>query len=200
MTPALVGRLLWFRVRAQWPQLLLMISRIAIGVALVFAVLTANGSIAKSSDEIIAGIVGDADLQLQARDQHGFDERVERLVAATPGVSKTATLLDQRAVVSGPRGLVPVNVASASARSVAMSPSLAGSILSLALLTRSSRRSSHPASRTAPVSPPSPRPSRARPSRSWLAGRPSRFRLAPGCLRTRLARSPPPRSPCFRCR
>jgi putative ABC transport system permease protein len=100
------------RLAAAWSQELLAGAGIAIGVALAFAVLVANGSIASSSNEIVRGIVGNADLQLMSRDSRGFDENTIAGVRALPSVRRAGTLLDQRAVIVGPHGQTGVNLAS----------------------------------------------------------------------------------------
>src|SRR6185312_751976 len=77
---------------------------IAIGVALAFAVLVANGSVTSSANQIVRAVVGHADLQLEARDAHGFDAHVLDDAARIPGVRRAAPLLEQRAVLVGPNG------------------------------------------------------------------------------------------------
>lgn len=86
---------------------------IAIGVALAFAVLVANGSVVTSAGEVLRGVTGSADLQLAARDGRGFDEALLLEVRRLEGVENAAPLLEQRAVLIGPRGTeVPVTLAS----------------------------------------------------------------------------------------
>ena len=92
------------RLRTHPIQELLAGVGIAIGVALAFAVLVANSSIAGSADQIVRGITGNADLQLTARDTRGFDARLLAAVRQLPGVEQAAPLLEQRAVVVGPGG------------------------------------------------------------------------------------------------
>jgi putative ABC transport system permease protein len=60
------------RLRTHPIQELLAGLGIAIGVALAFAVLVANGSIAGSAGQIMRAVVGRADVQLQARNARGF--------------------------------------------------------------------------------------------------------------------------------
>jgi putative ABC transport system permease protein len=72
---------------------------IAVGVALVFAVQVANGSITTSAKQILHRITGDASVQLAARDPRGFDGRMVELVRGLPGVERAAPLLEQRATI-----------------------------------------------------------------------------------------------------
>jgi putative ABC transport system permease protein len=92
------------RLRTRPAQELLAGVGIAIGVALVFAVQVANGSITDASSAIVRGIVGSASLQLRSRDANGFDERVLARVQRLPGVKLAAPILDQNATVVGPNG------------------------------------------------------------------------------------------------
>ena len=87
---------------------------IAIGVALVFAVQVANSSITDASSAILHGIVGNASLQLRARDASGFDERLLERVRRLPGVDRAAPVLDETAWLVGPGGRsVAIDLASA---------------------------------------------------------------------------------------
>ena len=83
---------------------LLALLGIAMGVALVFAVLVANSSIAGSVEQLVRGITGKASLEVAARDPHGFDQRLRAAVSTTPGVTVAAPLLEQRVSLSGPAG------------------------------------------------------------------------------------------------
>src|SRR5829696_7324936 len=118
------------RLRTHPIQELLAGLGIAIGVALAFAVLVANGSIAGSAEQIVRGVVGRADLQLQARDARGFDARLLAQAKAVPGVERAAPLLDQRAVLVGPSGHeVTVQVAGLDPDLAALSGRIAGNFL-----------------------------------------------------------------------
>ena len=55
---------------------------VAVGVALVFAVQVANGSITGGSSHVVRSIVGVADLQMRARSASGLDERLVALDAS----------------------------------------------------------------------------------------------------------------------
>ncbi len=92
------------RLRTHPIQELLAGLGIAIGVALAFAVLVANGSIIGSADQILHAVVGRADLQLQAHDSRGFDAGVLNEVERLPGVRQAAPVVEQRAVLVGTNG------------------------------------------------------------------------------------------------
>jgi putative ABC transport system permease protein len=94
------------RVRTHPFQELLAMLGIAVGVALTFAVLVANGSVAGSVEQLVHGITGRAQLQVAARDRHGFDAALARRIARVPGVAAAAPLVDVRATVTGPTGAV----------------------------------------------------------------------------------------------
>ena len=75
---------------------------IAVGVALLFASQVANTSLSGSVDQLTAGIVGRARLQLAARNPQGFDERMLGEVQRLPGVLTAAPVLEANANVAGP--------------------------------------------------------------------------------------------------
>jgi putative ABC transport system permease protein len=103
---------------------------IAIGVALAFAVLVANGSIVSSAETIMRAIVGRADVQLQARSARGFDAHVLAEVQGIPGVRQAAPLLEQRATLLGPDGTrISVNLGGLDPRLAALSGRLAGNFV-----------------------------------------------------------------------
>jgi putative ABC transport system permease protein len=77
---------------------------IAIGVALVFAVIVSNTSIRSSASQIVHGIAGNATLQLNARDEHGFSSALLLGVRAIPSVEHATGLIEQRAILSGAQG------------------------------------------------------------------------------------------------
>lgn len=108
------------RLRAHPWYELLAATGIAIGVALSVAVLLANASIGRSSKEIVRGVTGTANLQLQARGSTGVDgDQLLREVRAIPGVERAAGVLEQHAVLVGPGG------AEASVNVVGVDPTLA---------------------------------------------------------------------------
>jgi putative ABC transport system permease protein len=92
------------RLRKHPVQELFAATGIAVGVALVFAVQVANTSITGSADQIVDGIVGSAKLQLAARAEDGFDERIAARVQRLPGVEKIAPLWRTRVTAVGPSG------------------------------------------------------------------------------------------------
>lgn len=85
------------RVRTHPLQELLALLGVSVGVALVFAVQVANTSIVGSVEQFVRGVTGSADLQITARDVHGFDAGLADRVARLPGVRATAPLVEARA-------------------------------------------------------------------------------------------------------
>jgi putative ABC transport system permease protein len=77
---------------------------IAAGVALLFASQVASESLTGSLAQLSKGVVGDASLQLLARDNHGMPASMLGEVRAIPGVRAAAPLLEASAQASGPRG------------------------------------------------------------------------------------------------
>ena len=77
---------------------------IAVGVALVFGVLVANGSIVSSVRADIQALGGTADLQVVARSPSTFGQHIAERIAALPGVRASAPLLRQSAVIEGSTG------------------------------------------------------------------------------------------------
>jgi len=104
MSPRTLLYLYGWRLRAHPFQELLAGAGIAIGVALLFAVQVANTSMTGSAAQTVAAITGHAQLELAARDDQGFDERLTRAVRGLTGVRVAAPVLDRRSVIAGPRG------------------------------------------------------------------------------------------------
>ncbi|MGA8364112.1 MAG: FtsX-like permease family protein [Solirubrobacteraceae bacterium] len=77
---------------------------IAVGVALVFGVLVANGSIVGSVREDVRAVGGSADLEFVARSPSTFSMSLADRIASLPGVARSASLLRKYAVIEGPRG------------------------------------------------------------------------------------------------
>lgn len=77
---------------------------IAVGVALLFAVQVSNSSLTGSVEQLIGAITGRAQLEIAARDDQGFDERLLIAVRAIDGVRAAAPSLERRAMLEGPRG------------------------------------------------------------------------------------------------
>jgi putative ABC transport system permease protein len=77
---------------------------IAVGVALVFAVLVASNSVTSGAQQIVRSAVGAANLQLRARGSSGFDQRLTEQVHALPGVRAAVPVIDLTATAVGPSG------------------------------------------------------------------------------------------------
>jgi putative ABC transport system permease protein len=92
------------RLRARLLQECFAVVGIAAGVALLFASQIASQSLSGSVAQLSHGIVGNASLQLTARDPHGFDQRLLSRVRHVRGVSVAAPLLEANANAVGPRG------------------------------------------------------------------------------------------------
>ncbi|HEY7892324.1 MAG TPA: FtsX-like permease family protein [Solirubrobacteraceae bacterium] len=92
------------RLRSHAAQELLAGAGVAIAVALLFAALVAQGSIAGSSREVIRTVIGPASLQLRARGDEGFSEALLTRVENLPGVKQAAPLLEQSATVIAASG------------------------------------------------------------------------------------------------
>ncbi|MDO8185801.1 FtsX-like permease family protein [Conexibacter sp. JD483] len=87
----------WFyreRLRARRVQELFALVGIAVGVALLFAVQTANQSLSASASQLTEGLTGSAQLQLKARDPRGFPGTLLREVEAIDGVDAAAPVLE----------------------------------------------------------------------------------------------------------
>ena len=74
------------RLRVHTAQELLAGLGVAVAVALVFATLVANGSIAGSAGEVVRAAAGSATLQLEARGPDGVPGQLLEAVEALPGV------------------------------------------------------------------------------------------------------------------
>jgi putative ABC transport system permease protein len=92
------------RLRARLLQELFAVVGIAAGVALLFASQVASQSLSSSVAQLSKGIVGNATLQLVARDQHGFSEKLLAQVRHIPGMHAAAPLLEVSANAIGPKG------------------------------------------------------------------------------------------------
>ncbi len=92
------------RLRARALQELFAVVGIAAGVALLFASQVASSSLSSSVAQLSHGIVGNATLQLVARDAHGFQESALGQIRHTPGVRAAAPLLEVNANARGPKG------------------------------------------------------------------------------------------------
>jgi putative ABC transport system permease protein len=112
------------RVRARLAQELLALAGIAVGVALLYSASVANTSLTGSIDELTAGVVGKARLELAARAPQGFDARLLRDVERLPGVLSATPLFEAPAVVAGPHGRRSVELVGGDPRSAALGGTL----------------------------------------------------------------------------
>jgi putative ABC transport system permease protein len=101
------------RLRARVLQEMFAIVGIAAGVALLFASQVASSSLSSSVAQLSKGIVGDATLQLVARDAQGFEAGMVAKVRHLPGVRVAAPLLEGNAEISGPKGSESVELVGA---------------------------------------------------------------------------------------
>jgi putative ABC transport system permease protein len=92
------------RLRAHAPQELLAGAGVAIAVAVLFAALVAQGSIAGASRSAVHAVIGPASLQLRARDGDGFAQTLLPRVEALRGVKQAAPVLEQSATVLAANG------------------------------------------------------------------------------------------------
>lgn len=93
-----------WRVKAHPLQEALAGAGIAVGVALLFAVQISNSSLTGSVKQLVGSIAGDAQFELAARDDQGFDARLLSAVRGIAGVKAAAPSLERRAMIRGPRG------------------------------------------------------------------------------------------------
>jgi putative ABC transport system permease protein len=77
---------------------------IAVGVALLFASQVASTSLTHSVQQLTRQVVGNTQLQLQARGPEGFDQSLLGNVRRLPGVQEALPVLEQQADVIGPSG------------------------------------------------------------------------------------------------
>ena len=112
------------RARLVLVQELLAVLGIAVGVALLFASQVASTSLDGSIRQLTGGIIGNASLQLLARDPRGFDEQLLGRVRGLPGVRGAEPVLEQRATVIGPAGRRAVDLVAGDPRYVHIGGSL----------------------------------------------------------------------------
>jgi putative ABC transport system permease protein len=106
-------RLYRVRLRARLMQECLAVLGIAAGVALLFASQVSSSSLQGSFAQLSRGIVGNATLQLAARDPRGFPESMLRSVRHIPGVRIAVPLLEASADAVGPHGSESVELVGA---------------------------------------------------------------------------------------
>jgi putative ABC transport system permease protein len=92
------------RLRSHAVQELLAGSGIAVGVALVLGVLVANTSLTGSAGQLVHQVIGSARLQMTARSQQGFEQRLATRSQRLPGVRVAAPVLRENVAIVGPRG------------------------------------------------------------------------------------------------
>jgi putative ABC transport system permease protein len=98
------------RLRSHLAQELLAGSGIAVAVALVFGVLVANTSLTSSAGALIQQVIGSAHMQLTARSEAGFEQRLAGTVERLPGVRFSAAILRENVSVQGPRGVKAIQM------------------------------------------------------------------------------------------
>lgn len=102
MKPSNALRLYRVRLRARFLQECFAVLGIAAGVALLFASQVSNSSLQGSFAQLSRAVVGNANLQLVARDPHGFPESMLAKVHNIPGVRVAAPILETNANAVGP--------------------------------------------------------------------------------------------------
>jgi len=98
------------RVRIVLVQELLAVTGLAVGVALLFASQVASTSLNRSVSQLTRDLVGNMQLQLQARSPQGFDKRLLATVQRIGGVAEALPVLEEQADVIGPRGRESVDL------------------------------------------------------------------------------------------
>jgi putative ABC transport system permease protein len=104
MRPGALFHLYRNRLRVHAAQELLAGFGVAIAVALVFATLVANQSIAGSAEEVIHAVIGPASLQIRTSAPDGLDEHLLARVEHMAGVRQAAPLLEQTATIAATHG------------------------------------------------------------------------------------------------
>lgn len=94
----------WIRLRLRWPQELLAVIGIAVGVALLFSSQVASTSLSGPVKQLAHGLVGDSQLQVVGRGSAGLPADVAKTIARVPGVRVAAPILQAQANAVGPRG------------------------------------------------------------------------------------------------
>jgi putative ABC transport system permease protein len=107
---SMLAHLYRVRLRSHAVQELLAGSGIAVGVALVLGVLVANASLTGSAESLIHELVGSAQVQLAARSQGGFEERLLTASSRLAGVAVAAPVLRENVAVVGAHGRTSVQL------------------------------------------------------------------------------------------
>jgi putative ABC transport system permease protein len=92
------------KARAVLVQEIFAILGIAVGVALLFSSQVASASLNGSVEQLTSSLIGRAAFQLEARDSHGFSERLLARAQHTQGVRTAVPVLEQRIALVGPAG------------------------------------------------------------------------------------------------
>ena len=124
MRPRNLMRFYRVRLRARALQECFAILGIAAGVALLFASQVATSSLTSSVAQLSRGIVGNATLQVLARDPQGFEESMLARVRAIPGVRAAAPLVEASANATGPRASESIELIGADSSLAALGGSL----------------------------------------------------------------------------
>jgi putative ABC transport system permease protein len=101
--PGALLRLYAERLSDHVAQELLAGAGIAVGVALLFAVMVANTSITTSASQLVHSITGSATVQFAARSSNGFDMKLAERAGNLPSVKVAAPVLREPATIIGPR-------------------------------------------------------------------------------------------------
>jgi putative ABC transport system permease protein len=91
---------------------------IAIGIALLFASQISSASLSHSIAQLNSQLVGNAQLQLQARGPKGVDERLVEEVRRVPGVQGSLPIFEQQVNLIGPKNERAVDLIGVDPRSV----------------------------------------------------------------------------------
>jgi len=110
MRPGTILYLYRVRLRARLVQELLAVAGIAVGVALLFASQVADTSLNGSVARLDEDLVGDATVQIVARDPHGFHESLFARVQGLAGVKFAVPVLEREVTVVGPSGARSVDL------------------------------------------------------------------------------------------
>jgi len=102
--PGALLELYRYRLRHHVAEELLAGAGIAVGVALVFGVLLANGSLTGQAGRLVHAVIGSARLDLSARSVDGFPESLAEAAGRLPGVQVASPVLREDVAVAGPRG------------------------------------------------------------------------------------------------
>jgi hypothetical protein len=105
------------RVRAVLVQEAFAVLGLAVGVALLFAAQIAGTSLDHSVTQLTRGLVGEMQLQLQARGPQGFPAQLLADVRQIPGVADAQPVVEEQANVLGPRRLSRLPVGSSATTS-----------------------------------------------------------------------------------